>query len=64
MPPELKGHSTGDSIRCPCFQLTHSYSVNTAPGLQSTILFTTMAFGIALLKPEYPEGKMASLILT
>lgn len=63
MPPGLKGHSTGDSIRRPCFQLMQSYSVNTAPVLYRIILLIAVAFERALLKPKYPKGRLASLIL-
>lgn len=64
MPSGLKGHSTGDSIRRPCFQLMQSYSVNTAPVLYCIILLIAVAFERALLKPKYPKGRLASLILT
>lgn len=64
MPPGLKGHSTGDSIRCPCFQLMQSYSVNTTPVLYRIMLLIAMAFERPLLKPKYPKGRLASLILT
>lgn len=64
MPPGLKGHSTGNSIRRPCFQLMQSYSVNTVPVLYRIILLIAVAFERALLKPKYPKGRPVSLILT
>lgn len=64
MPLGLKGHSTGDSIRHPCFQLMQSYSVNTAPVLYLITLLIAVAFERALLKPKYPKGRLASLMLT